>query len=92
GRAGSALVIDGEDTYTAMLAHLLRASGLEVAVRRFAEPGLREAALSHQGPVVLGPGPGTPGDHADPKMRLLRGLTAALVREHRHGLLGICLG
>ncbi|WEH32975.1 anthranilate synthase family protein [Streptomyces sp. AM 4-1-1] len=92
GRAGSALVIDGEDTFTAMLAHLLRASGLEVAVRRFDEPGLREAALSHQGPVVLGPGPGNPGDHADPKMRLLRGLTAELVREHRHGLLGICLG
>ncbi|MFF8829040.1 anthranilate synthase family protein [Streptomyces sp. NPDC015131] len=90
--AGHALVVDGEDTFTAMLAHLLRASGLDVTVRRFDEPGLREAALAHQGPVVLGPGPGDPGDGADPKMRALRALAADLVRGHRHGLLGVCLG
>ncbi|RST19457.1 phenazine-specific anthranilate synthase component I [Streptomyces sp. WAC05374] len=89
---GHALVVDGEDTFTAMLAHVLRASGLRVTVRRFDEPGLREAALRHEGPVVLGPGPGDPGDPADPKMRFLRSLAAALVRGHRHGLLGVCLG
>ncbi|MFV0130300.1 anthranilate synthase family protein [Streptomyces sp. HMX112] len=90
--AGHALVVDGEDTFTAMLAHLLRSSGLEVTVRPFDEPGLPEAALAHRGPVVLGPGPGDPSDRADPKMRALRALTAELVREHRHGLLGVCLG
>ncbi|QGV81053.1 anthranilate synthase family protein [Streptomyces ficellus] len=90
--AGHALVVDGEDTFTAMLAHLLRASGLRVTVRRFDEPGLREAALAHEGPVVLGPGPGDPGDPDDPKMRSLRALAADLVRGHRHGLLGVCLG
>ncbi|MGP3984339.1 anthranilate synthase family protein [Streptomyces sp. KR80] len=89
---GHALVVDGEDTFTAMLAHLLRSSGLEVTVRRYDEPGLREAALSHPGPVVLGPGPGDPGDTADPKMRFLRELAAALLRDHRHGVLGVCLG
>ncbi|MET9375115.1 anthranilate synthase family protein [Streptomyces sp. NPDC002992] len=89
---GHALVIDAEDTFTAMLAHLLRSSGLEVSVVRYDEPGLRELALAHEGPVVLGPGPGDPGDAADPKMRFLRGLTADLVRDHRHGLLGVCLG
>ncbi|MER7109574.1 anthranilate synthase family protein [Streptomyces sp. NPDC000229] len=89
---GHALVVDAEDTFTAMLAHLLRSSGLTVTVRRFDEPGLREAALAHEGPVVLGPGPGDPGDPADPKMRSLRALAAALVRGHRHGLLGVCLG
>jgi phenazine biosynthesis protein phzE len=82
---GHALVIDAEDTFTAMLAHLLRSSGLEVSVVRYDEPGLRELALGHEGPVVLGPGPGDPGDAADPKMRFLRGLTADLVRDHRHG-------
>ncbi|MZE79224.1 glutamine amidotransferase, partial [Streptomyces sp. SID5475] len=87
-----ALVVDGEDTFTAMLAHLLRSTGLAVTVRRYDEPGLREAALSHGGPVVLGPGPGNPADTADPKMRLLRALAAGLVRDHRHGLLGVCLG
>ncbi|MFE0698472.1 chorismate-binding protein, partial [Streptomyces sp. NPDC058872] len=90
--SGHALVVDAEDTFTAMLAHVLRASGLEVSVLRYDEPGLRELALAHEGPVVLGPGPGNPSDAADPKMRFLRGLTAELVREHRHGLLGVCLG
>ncbi|MFH8726076.1 anthranilate synthase family protein [Streptomyces termitum] len=89
---GHALVIDAEDTFTAMLAHLLRSSGLEVSVLRYDEPGLRELALGHEGPVVLGPGPGDPSDAADPKMRFLRGLTAELLRGHRHGLLGVCLG
>ncbi|WNO64406.1 anthranilate synthase family protein [Streptomyces sp. AM2-3-1] len=90
--SGHALVIDGEDTFTAMLAHLLRASGLEVSVRRYDEPGLREAVRAHLGPVVLGPGPGDPADTGDPKMRLLREFAAELVRDHRHGLLGVCLG
>ncbi|TWV32974.1 phenazine-specific anthranilate synthase component I [Streptomyces misionensis] len=89
---GHALVVDGEDTFTAMLAHLLRSAGLEVTVRRYDEPGLRAAVLAHEGPVVLGPGPGDPGDLADPKMRFLRELTAAVLREHRHGVLGVCLG
>lgn len=89
---GHALVVDGEDTFTAMLAHLLRSAGLEVTVRRYDEPGLRDAVLAHEGPVVLGPGPGDPGDLADPKMRFLRELTAVVLREHRHGVLGVCLG
>ncbi|WP_369270496.1 anthranilate synthase family protein [Streptomyces sp. R11] len=90
--SGHALVVDGEDTFTAMLAHVLRSSGLEVTVRRYDEPGLREAVVAHGGPVVLGPGPGDPSDLADPKMRFLRELTAEVLRKHRHGVLGVCLG
>ncbi|MFF4355238.1 anthranilate synthase family protein [Streptomyces sp. NPDC001604] len=90
--AGHALVVDGEDTFTAMLAHVLRSSGLEVTVRRYDEPGLREAVLAHEGPLVLGPGPGDPSDLDDPKMRFLRDLTAEVIRGHRHGVLGVCLG
>ncbi|MFG3493691.1 anthranilate synthase family protein [Streptomyces sp. NPDC047928] len=89
---GHALVVDAEDTFTAMLAHVLRSSGLTVTVRRFDDPGVREAALTHRGPVVLGPGPGDPGDTTDPKMRFLRALTADVLRGHRHGVLGVCLG
>ncbi|MGW0707787.1 anthranilate synthase family protein [Streptomyces sp. NPDC002643] len=89
---GHALVVDGEDTFTSMLAHVLRSGGLEVTVRRYDEPGLREAVLAHEGPVVLGPGPGDPCDLGDPKMRFLRGLTAEVLRGHRHGVLGVCLG
>lgn len=89
---GHALMVDGEDTFTAMLAHLLRSTGREVTVRRYDEPGLREAALSHPGLVVLGPGPGDPTGVTDPKMRSLRALTAELLQGHRGGLLGVCLG
>ncbi|MGW2124301.1 anthranilate synthase family protein [Streptomyces sp. NPDC001758] len=89
---GHALVVDGEDTFTAMLAHVLRATGLDVTVRRYDEPGLRETVLAHGGPLVLGPGPGDPSDTEDPKMRFLRALTADVVRENRHGVLGVCLG
>ncbi|WP_369356325.1 anthranilate synthase family protein [Streptomyces sp. cg2] len=92
GLHGHALVVDAEDTFTAMLAHLLRTSGLTVTVRRYDEPGLRAAALAHEGPVVLGPGPGDPTDTADPKMRFLRSLTADLVASHHQGILGVCLG
>ncbi|UXI78364.1 anthranilate synthase family protein [Streptomyces vinaceusdrappus] len=89
---GHALVVDAEDTFTAMLAHVLRSSGLAVSVRRYDEEGLREAVLGHAGPVVLGPGPGDPSDSADPKMRFLRALTADVLGERRHGVLGVCLG
>lgn len=90
--AGHALVVDGEDTFTAMLAHVLRSSGLEVTVRRYDEAGLREAVVAHEGPVVLGPGPGDPSDLTDPKMRFLRDLTAEVIGNNRHGVLGVCLG
>ncbi|MGW9024286.1 anthranilate synthase family protein [Streptomyces sp. NPDC055722] len=89
---GHAFVVDGEDTFTAMLAHVLKSSGLEVTVRRYDEPGVREAVLAHEGPLVLGPGPGDPSDLHDPKMRFLRGLAAEAVRTHPHGVLGVCLG
>lgn len=92
GLTGHAFVVDGEDTFTAMLAHVLRSSGLEVTVRRYDAPGLRQAVLAHEGPLVLGPGPGDPSDRTDPKMRFLRGLTAEVLRDHRHGVLGVCLG
>ncbi|MFJ8307726.1 MULTISPECIES: anthranilate synthase family protein [unclassified Streptomyces] len=90
--AGSALVVDGEDTFTAMLAHVLRSVGLSVSVLRYDAPELPSRVLGHEGPVILGPGPGDPSDAADPKMGLLRPLAAELLRSHRHGLLGVCLG
>ncbi|MFI5985694.1 anthranilate synthase family protein [Streptomyces sp. NPDC051555] len=90
--AGHALVIDAEDTFTAMLAHVLRVCGLDVTVRRHDDPGLRAAALAWTGPVVLGPGPGDPADAADPRMQLLRGLARELLATHRGGILGVCLG
>ncbi|WP_405493777.1 anthranilate synthase family protein [Streptomyces sp. NBC_00096] len=88
---GRALVVDGEDTFTSMLGHVLRVAGLEVTVRRYDDPGLRGAALAWVGPIVLGPGPGDPADAGDPKIRTMRALTAELLGSHRGGLLGVCL-
>lgn len=88
---GHALVVDGEDTFTSMLGHVLRVAGLEVTVRRYDDPGLRAAALTWGGPIVLGPGPGDPADFGDPKIRAMRELTAELLTSHRGGLLGVCL-
>ncbi|RKN06167.1 anthranilate synthase family protein [Streptomyces radicis] len=91
--APEVLVVDGEDTFTSMLAHLLRSTGARVRVVRYDAPGARERALAHPGPVVLGPGPGDPNDASDPKMRLLRSLTGALLAAPgRRGVIGVCLG
>ncbi len=91
-----ALVVDGEDTFTAMLAHLLRSLGHTVTVLRHDTPGLRERAAAHPGPLVLGPGPGDPADPADPKMALLRPIVADALAAARDGsrtapLLAVCL-
>ena len=60
----TAVIVDGEDTFTAMLAHQLRALGLAVTVR----------ALDCRRPVRRpptwwwsGPGPGDPGDLGRPE-------------------------
>jgi phenazine biosynthesis protein phzE len=86
------LVVDFEDTFTSMLAHLLRSLGHRVSVLPHATPGLAEQVARHDGPLVLGPGPGDPADAADPRMRTLRELTARLLAGgHPHGLLAVCL-
>lgn len=82
-----ALVVDCEDTFTAMLGHQLTALGLDVDVVRF------DAAPDPQGYdlVVLGPGPGDPRDTAHPKIRTMRRL-AHRVLEDGPPLLAVCLG
>ncbi|MFC1443913.1 anthranilate synthase family protein [Streptacidiphilus sp. N1-10] len=86
------LVIDCEDTFTSMLAHLLRSLGHRVTVRRYDLPGLAEAVAAHTGPLVLGPGPGDPADLTDPKMRRMQGVVGELMATGRPGgLLAVCL-
>ncbi|MCD0481666.1 chorismate-binding protein [Streptacidiphilus sp. ASG 303] len=86
-----ALVVDAEDTFTSMLAHLLRSLGHRVTVLRHDAPGLREAVAAHDGPLVLGPGPGDPSDPDDPRIAVLRELADHALAEHRGGLLAVCL-
>ncbi|MEV3993054.1 anthranilate synthase family protein [Streptomyces sp. NPDC049837] len=81
------LVIDAEDTFTAMARHLLEAQGLRVVVRRFDED-VQPAAHDL---VIVGPGPGDPRDVADPKIARLRRLTGELL-DRGVPFLSVCLG
>jgi phenazine biosynthesis protein phzE len=81
------LVVDAEDTFTGMLAHQLRALGLAVTVRSH----LEQPDPAGYDLVVAGPGPGDPGDAADPKMAVLRGIVTGALAGRRP-LLAICLG
>ncbi|MFJ5121776.1 anthranilate synthase family protein [Kitasatospora sp. NPDC088548] len=90
------LVVDAEDTFTFMIAGLLRAQGLEVTVRRFDE----EYAFEEYDLVVMGPGPGDPGDTAHPRIGHLHAAVRTLLAERRpfvavclsHQVLSLALG
>ncbi|WP_305788159.1 anthranilate synthase family protein [Symbioplanes lichenis] len=81
----TAVIVDGEDTFTAMLTHQLRALGLSVSVVPWSAPAVPPADL-----LILGPGPGDPASDS-PKMVRLRGLAAAALEDGRP-ILGVCLG
>lgn len=81
-----ALVVDAEDTFTAMLAQQLRTLGLTVTVARYDEP----YTVDDQDLVVMGPGPGDPRDATNPKIAHLRGTIRALLATRRP-FLAVCL-
>jgi phenazine biosynthesis protein phzE len=81
------LVVDAEDTFTAMLAVHLRSLGLRVEVRQHHEP----MELDGLDFVVMGPGPGDPRDLSDPKIATLRAITER-VMDRGIPLLSVCLG
>lgn len=81
------LIVDGEDTFTGMLAHQLRALGLDVHLRPWQAPG----DLEPYDLVVAGPGPGDPRRADDPKMAALRGVLVQRLAARRP-VLGVCLG
>ncbi|MFI5932131.1 anthranilate synthase family protein [Actinoplanes sp. NPDC051494] len=80
------LVVDAEDTFTWMLFHQLRSLGLDVVVKRHDEV----YDVDDHDLVVLGPGPGDPGDPTSAKMARLRELAADLLRRRRP-FLAVCL-
>ena len=82
-----ALIIDAEDTFTAMGAQLLRASGLDVTVQRFDA----HYRIESNDVIVVGPGPGDPRRHHEPKIRHLRALCTQLLCTGMP-FLAVCLG
>ncbi|MFC9876183.1 anthranilate synthase family protein [Nocardia salmonicida] len=81
-----ALIIDAEDTFTAMLAAQLDSLGLAVEVRRFDEP----YDVDRYDLIVLGPGPGDPQIATHPKIAHLRSAVNATLAAQRP-LLAVCL-
>nr|WP_083466084.1 anthranilate synthase family protein [Kibdelosporangium sp. MJ126-NF4]CEL13114.1 2-Amino-2-deoxy-isochorismate synthase [Kibdelosporangium sp. MJ126-NF4]CTQ98801.1 2-Amino-2-deoxy-isochorismate synthase (EC 4.1.3.-) [Kibdelosporangium sp. MJ126-NF4] len=81
------VVIDGEDTFTAMLGHQLRALGVETTIVPFDTPLAPETFDF----VVVGPGPGDPCDTTDPRIAALHALTRRLL-SGTVPFLSICLG
>lgn len=74
-----ALIVDGEDDFTAMLAHQLRHLGLAVEVAPWHRvPDDPDCEL-----LVAGPGPGDPEDLDDPRIRRLNELVAARLANGR---------
>ncbi|MFF6809149.1 anthranilate synthase family protein [Streptomyces sp. NPDC012403] len=80
------LVVDAEDTFTAMMAQQLAALGLSVTTRRFDEP----YAFDGTDIVVLGPGPGDPRAVDSPRIGRLRSAVDTLLAEQRP-FLAVCL-
>ncbi len=90
---GDVLLIDGEDSFTAMLAHQLTALGLAPVIRSwraFTRPGAVRSLADHD-LVVVGPGPGDPRAVHDPKIATMRAVTSRLLAGRRP-MLSICLG
>ncbi|CAG7617441.1 anthranilate synthase family protein [Actinacidiphila bryophytorum] len=79
------LVVDAEDSFTAMLALQLGTLGMQVEIRRY-----DEAAADGYDLVVMGPGPGDPRSERDPKIGSLRAATDALLAERRP-FVAVCL-
>ncbi|MFE4592504.1 anthranilate synthase family protein [Streptomyces laurentii] len=81
-----ALVVDAEDTFSAMLAHQLRAIGLVVELCRF------DAAhrFDDYDLIVMGPGPGDPRETDQPRMARLSSAIDELL-SRRTPFLAVCL-
>ncbi len=80
------LVIDAEDAFTEMLAQQVRSLGPRATVR----PYRAAPALDGYDAVILGPGPGDPGDERDPRIAVLARFTTELLGR-RQPFLSVCL-
>ncbi|MDF2794688.1 MAG: Phenazine biosynthesis protein PhzE 2-Amino-2-deoxy-isochorismate synthase, partial [Pseudomonas orientalis] len=90
------LIVDAEDTFTAMIAKQLRALGLVVTVRSFSD----EYSFDGYDLVIMGPGPGNPSEVQLPKINHLHVAIRCLLSQQRpflavclsHQVLSLCLG
>lgn len=86
-----ALIVDAEDRFTTMLAHMLRHLGMAVEVVRWDAAGFDPGAGAPQYDLlVAGPGPGDPLAVEEPRIAAMHALVRAR-REAGLPLLAVCL-
>lgn len=81
-----AVIVDAEDTFTAMLANQLSAIGLDVDVVRFD----KHIRMNDYDLAVMGPGPGDPRDKNHPRMSRMFSVIDGLL-AHRKPFFAVCL-
>lgn len=85
---GSVVIVDNEDNFTRMLAHMLRALGMKPAIVANASfDSVRDEADI----IVLGPGPGDPRDLSDLRIEKANKLCTSYLASEKP-LLCVCLG
>lgn len=84
----SILIVNNEDDFAYMIAHVCRGLGYQVEVLDTFDMQDRKITEDF---VILGPGPGDPNDEDHARMTHLRMLTNALLIEKKP-MLGVCLG
>lgn len=81
-------IINNEDNFAHMIAHLIRSFDAEVAV---VDSFAYDPAADQADVTLIGPGPGDPNSRTQPRMAKLHEITAVL-RKAGRPVLGICLG
>jgi 2-amino-4-deoxychorismate synthase len=85
----SAVILDGEDDFVNMLRHVLGVLGMTSTVVR--HDAWTPSAVDGHDLVIVGPGPGDPRDHDDPKMAAIRTAVEDLL-DREQTFLAVCLG
>ncbi len=83
------VVLDGEDDFVNMLAHIFGVLGMSTDIVR--HDAHAPGALDGYDLVVVGPGPGDPRDGDDPKISVIHSVVDELLAEERP-FLAVCLG
>lgn len=86
----SVVIVDNEDDFGYMLAHMLEHLGLSVKVEKVARMTLDINCITED-VVILGPGPGDPANEHDVRIARLNMLTRRLLLSNKK-FMGICLG
>ncbi len=82
------VIIDNEDNFIKMMAHMIRPLGAEVKITPYDKFDINN---DDSDIVILGPGPGDPRDKSAPKIKIISEICRTLLRRKKP-LFCVCLG